>query len=206
MCPSSGSRSRACSGCSASIGDRERSLWLLTASTGMRRSEALGLRWSDVDLDEGSLSVRQVYVAYAKVRTMKEPKTATSRRTLPLSDRVVAELRVTRRRQAEERLAAGAAWSDSGLVFTDEIGRPLSPPRVSTAFKRAVKASGLLPISLHGCATPSPPSGLDQGVDVLYVAEMLGHSSPAITMGVYQHVRRDRLNAAMAQITEAIDG
>jgi len=48
--------------------------------------------------------------------------------------------------------------------------------------------------------------GLDQGVDVLYVAEMLGHSSPAITMGVYQHVRRDRLNAAMAQITEAIDG
>ena len=64
-------------------GARERSLWLLTASSGMRRSEALGLRWSDIDLDEGSLTVRQVFVAYAKVRTMKEPKTPTSRRTLP---------------------------------------------------------------------------------------------------------------------------
>ena len=119
---------------------------------------------------------------------------------------MVAELRTTRRHQAEERLAAGAAWSDSGLVFTNEIGRPLNPPTVSAAFKRAVKASGLPPLTLHGLRHTFATIGLDQGVDVLYVAEMLGHSSPAITQGVYQHVRRDRLNAAMAQITEAIEG
>ena len=186
--------------------DRARSLWVLTASTGMRRSEALGLRWSDVDLDGGSLTIRQVFVAYGTVRAMKEPKTATSRRTLPLSERVVIELRATRRQQTEERLAAGPAWSDSDLVFTDEIGRPLDPPTVSAAFKRAVKASGLPPLPLHGLRHTFATIGLDAGVDVLYVAEMLGHSSPAITMSVYQHVRRDRLNAAMAQIAEAIEG
>ena len=85
-------------------------------------------------------------------------------------------------------------------------GRPLNPPAVSAAFKRAVKASGLPPLTLHGLRHTFATIGLDQGMDVLYVAEMLGHSSPAITQGVYQHVRRDRLNAAMAQITEAIEG
>jgi integrase len=69
-----------------------------------------------------------------------------------------------------------------------------------------VKASGLPSLPLHGLRHTFATIGLDAGVDVLYVAEMLGHSSPAITMSVYQHVRRDRLNAAMAQITEAIGG
>ena len=68
-----------------------------------------------------------------------------------------------------------------------------------------MKAAGLPPLTLHGLRHTFATIGLEAGVDVLYVAEMLGHSSPAITQGVYQHVRRDRLNAAMQAITEAID-
>ena len=187
-------------------GERLQGLWIVTASTGMRRSEALGLRWADVDLDEGSVSVRRVLVAYGKLRVTKEPKTARSRRTLPLSPRAVAALRFTRLRQLEEKLAAGPAWSESDLVFTDEIGRALEPPTVSAAFKRAVTAAGLPPLTLHGLRHSFAAIGLEAGVDVLYVAEMLGHSSPTITQSVYQHVRRDRLNAATPQIAEAIDG
>ena len=82
----------------------------------------------------------------------------------------------------------------------------LATPTVSADFRRAVKASGLPPIPLHGLRHTFATIGLDAGVDVLFVAEMLGHSSPAITMSVYQHVRRDRLNDAMAQISKAIEG
>lgn len=102
-------------------------------------------------------------------------------------------------------MAAGSTWTDTGLVFTDEIGRALEPPAVSSAFRRSVKVAGLPPLTLHGLRHTFATIGLEAGVDVLYVAEMLGHSSPAITQSVYQHVRRDRLDAAMEAISEAME-
>jgi integrase len=83
-----------------------------------------------------------------------------------------------------------------------------SEPHLRHHASRATELSawtGLPPLTLHGLRHTFATIGLDAGVDALYVAEMLGHSSPAITMSVYQHVRRDRLNAAMATIAEAIE-
>jgi len=77
---------------------------------------------------------------------------------------------------------------------------------VSAAFRRRVNAAGLPPISLYGLRHTFATLGLEAGVDTVYVSEILGHSSPAITMGVYQHTREERLNAAVRQVGDAIFG
>lgn len=101
---------------------------------------------------------------------------------------------------------AGPAWEDSGLVFVDERGAALRPERVSWAFRRLVRAAGLPPIGLHGMRHSFATIGLDAGVDVLYLAETLGHSSPAITQNIYQHTRPERLRAAVDTIARAFEG
>jgi integrase len=184
--------------------DRLGALWILAASTGMRRGELLGLRWRDVDLDGAELRIRQTYVAYGRLRVFKEPKTERARRTIPLTPRVVSALKAHRKAQSAERLAAGPAYADHGLVFPDEIGRPLSPDAVSAAFVRLARDLGLPPLTLHGLRHSFATVGLERDVDVLYVSALLGHSSPAITQGVYQHVRRGRLSQAADTIGDAI--
>ena len=128
----------------------------------MRRGELLGLRWRDLDLDldldGGELSIRQTVVCYGKLLVIKEPKTERGRRTIPLDPRAVAALRVHHRSQAEERLAAGGAYADQGLTFSDEIGNPLRPDIVTAGFRRHVRAAGLPHLQLlTGSATRSPP-------------------------------------------------
>lgn len=184
--------------------DRHAALWTLAATTGLRRGELLGLRWIDLDLETGTLTVRQTLVQYAKLRTTKEPKTERSRRTIPLPVVTIAALRSHRAVQAAEQLAAGPAWTETGLVFTDEIGRATEPATISATFKRHVRDAGLPPISLHGLRHTWATLALDAGVDVLYVAEVLGHSSPAITQSIYQHARPERTAEALERVAASI--
>jgi integrase len=118
----------------------------------MRRSELLGLSWSNLDLDAGELHVTQALVVYgAMVSELKEPKSRASRRDLPVDPRAAAALRRLRKLEVAERLAAGEAYNRaSELVFVDEIGDQLSPDRVSATFRRLVKAAGLPALTLHG--------------------------------------------------------
>ena len=90
-------------------------------------------------------------------------------------------------------------------MFTNEIGRPLNPPTVSAAFKRAVKSSGLPPLTLHGLRHTFATISLDRGW-TCSTSPRCWATPPPRSPGRVQHVRRDRLNAAMAQITEAIEG
>jgi integrase len=186
--------------------DRLAPLWVLAASSGMRRGELLGVRWSDVDLDAATLQVRSSRVAFGALQVTKEPKTTRSRRTIPLPDRTVEALRTWKARQARERLAAGSAYTDLGLVFADELGGYLSPSGTSKAFGRQVKAAGLPRITLHQVRHSFATIALEQGIDVLYVSELLGHSSAAITQTVYQHSRPERVRAAVDTISKAIEG
>jgi integrase len=89
--------------------DRLAPLWILAATSGLRRAELLGVRWIDVDLEAAALHVRSTRVAYGSLVVTKEPKTSRSRRTIPLPDRTVEALRTWKVRQAKERLAAGSA-------------------------------------------------------------------------------------------------
>ncbi|MDP9185519.1 MAG: tyrosine-type recombinase/integrase, partial [Actinomycetota bacterium] len=148
------------------------------------------------------------WVAYGSaVRVMKDPKTATSARKLALEPRAHAALRRHATAQKAERLRAGEAWSNErDLVFTDEIGRPLSPEQVSAMFRRLVKDTDLPPIGLHGLRHSFATVGLDAGVDVLYIAEALGHASPSVTQDVYQHTRAEKRAEAINKVGDAIFG
>jgi site-specific recombinase XerD len=118
----------------------------------------------------------------------------------------IAALRRHRALQAEEKLAAGGAYTDAGTVFADEIGRPLTPSTVSSTFARHVREAELPRLTLHGLRHTFATLGLEAGIDTVYVSELLGHASPAITMQVYQRTRQERLAAAMDRVGDVIFG
>lgn len=173
---------------SAAAGDLLYPLWVLLATTGMRRGEALGLRWSDVDLDAGRLRVVQTLVQVRGKAMIGEPKTVRGRRPLALDRATVAVLRDHRRRMLEERLLVGAGFVDEGLVFHQPDGTCLKPDAVSAAFVRRVEGAGLPRLTLKGLRHTWATLALERGIHPRVVQERLGHSTIAITLGIYSHV------------------
>jgi integrase len=168
--------------------DRLYAAWLLFATTGMRRGEVAGLRWPDVDLEAGRVSPRRPRVVVNYEVHVSEPKTAKGRRSMALDPATVAALRQHRARQAEERLAVGPRWHDSGLVFTWPDGRPLHPERFTKWFQQIVRAAGLPRIRLHDVRHSYATAALAAGIPAKVVSERLGHATIAITMDTYSHV------------------
>lgn len=186
--------------------DRLYAAWLLLVTTGMRRGELLGLRWTDVNLDDGHLAVRQTLVAIGYRVEYSVPKTERSRRRIGLDPATVATLKAHKARQAAERLEWGPAWSDSGLVFTREDGQPLHPQSLSQFFEKRTKAAGLPVIRLHDVRHSYASAALAAGVAPKVVSERLGHSSISITSDVYQHVLPELDDQAAARVAAVILG
>jgi len=162
-------------------------LWLTLATTGMRRGEVLGLRWEDVDLEAGTISIRQTRVMTGYEALLSTPKTRRARRQVALDPATVAALRENRRRQKMERLGGGQLWKDSGFVFTREDGDPYHPERVSKLFTQASKKAGLLRIRLHDLRHTYATLALGAGVHPKVVSERLGHANIGITLDCYSH-------------------
>lgn len=168
--------------------DRLEGLYRVALALGLRLGEALGLSWTDVDLDTGSLRVRYALQRIDGKLTLKEPKTEKSRRTLTMPASLASALRAHRVRQIEERLIAGSRWQDSGLVFTNTVGGPLEPSNVLKAFKRRLAAAGLPEQRFHDLRHAAASLLLAQGVAPRVVMDILGHSQMATTMDLYSHV------------------
>ncbi len=130
-------------------GDRLEALFRVLLATGLRRGEALALRWSDVDLQARVLRVRWTLSRTSRWLELGEPKTERSRRTVPLPHSAVEALRAHRKAQTTERLAVGPVWQDTGLVFTSEVGTPLEPRNVLRRFTTLAARAGLPQASLH---------------------------------------------------------
>jgi integrase len=187
--------------------DRLAALWQLDATTGLRRGELLGLSWSALDLDSGSLAVVQrLIMVDGKPEIRLGTKTPKSARRIALDPATVAALRAHKRRQLEERLAWGEAWQDHGLVFTREDGTPLRPAFVSKAFARLATSAGLPSLTLHGLRHSYATAGLAAGVPVKVMSERLGHANTAITSDLYQHVLPAMDAAAAATVAGLILG
>lgn len=161
--------------------------FLLAATTGMRRGEILGLRWQDLDLEKGTLSIQQTVILINYEVLVAEPKTARGRRSIALDSQTVATLRSHRARQAEERLAAGMRARDRDLVFAREDGEPIHPERVRQTFARFVRKSDLPPIRFHDLRHTHATLALAAGVHPKVVSERLGHATVAFTMDIYSH-------------------
>lgn len=168
--------------------DRYYPLWALLATTGLRRGEALGLRWSDIDLKAGALSVAQTVITVDHEQMIGTPKTDAGARAVELDSKTVAILKDHRRSQAEERLLMGAGFTDRGFVFCLPDGRPYHPERVSTEFDRRVAKFGLPHLTIHGLRHTWATLALKGGVHPKVVQERLGHSTIGVTLNTYSHV------------------
>lgn len=200
----------------AARGDRLYALWEVALGIGLRRGEALGLHWQDVDLEAGALRVEQTLQRTGGRLVLAPPKTARSRRTVPLPPVCVAALRAHRVAQAREQLAVGPAWQDSGLVFTTGLGTAIEPRNVNRSFAALCRRAGLRPIRLHDLRHTCATLLLAHGVSARVVMETLGHSQIAITMNTYTHVlpvlqreaadRMDALLSGDVAVTVAVNG
>jgi integrase len=168
--------------------DRLFAAWMLFATTGMRRGEVAGLRWTDVDLRAGQVKVAKPRVAVRYQVHVSEPKTLKGKRWLALDPATATALREHRTRQAEERLMVGPGWVDSGLVFTWPDGRELHPERFTRWFQHHAHDAGLPKIRLHDVRHSYATAALAAGVPAKVVSERLGHANIAITMDTYSHV------------------
>jgi integrase len=159
---------------------------LLAATTGMRRSEVLGLRWSAVE--ESKVRVTTSLQRISGSLLFVGPKTDRGRRTISLPPMTIDALKRWRREQAERRLFLGEAWHDTGVVVDRGDGRPLDPAEFSHAFGRLCERVCLGGVRLHDLRHAFATSLLVAGVHPKVVSEALGHASTAFTMDVYSHV------------------
>jgi integrase len=186
--------------------ERLHALWRLLAMTGMRRGEALGLKWPDVDFAGARVSIQRSRVI-AGARVLEHPpKTRTGRRAVPLDALTLATLRTWKARQAAERLAWGPAWLDSGYVFTREDGEPLHPGFVTKRFREAVAATTLPRIRLHDLRHTCATLLLAAGVHAKVVQERLGHATISQTLDIYSHTTPSLHVGAAEKLATIVDG
>lgn len=178
--------------------DRLYPLWLLLATTGMRRGEVLGLRWCDVDLERGEAAVRQTVVSHHYVIAMSEPKTARGRRVIALDAHTVAALAIYKNERSPER--------DDELLFCYRTKTPLNPIDISKRFVRLSKCAGLRRIRLHDLRHTHATLALQAGIHPKIVSERLGHSTIAFTLDIYSHAIPHLQKEAATEIATLVLG
>ncbi|MFI5281741.1 MAG: tyrosine-type recombinase/integrase [Candidatus Dormibacterales bacterium] len=180
----------------AVTGRRLEALYVTTLALGLRRGEVLGLRWSDINLDAGTLRVSRALQWIRPIGQRRsepalvEPKSRTSRRALSLPSVALESLRAHRRRWADEKLRLGDRYlNEWDLVFVGPQGEPLNPKTIWSEFHEEILVGAGLPLIRfhdlrHSCASLL----LLAGVPARMVQEILGHSSIGLTLGTYSHV------------------
>jgi integrase len=176
-------------------GDRHEALYVLSLAAGLRMGEALGLKWSDVDLAGGTLRVNRQLQRMRRHDdegkpgrlVFSEPKNA-SRRTVDLPQRALTALKRHRKRQLEEKLGAGGSYEDSGLVFATAKGTPLDAQNVvNRHFKPLLRRAGLPDIRWHDLRHSCFTLLLSRGVHPKFVQHLAGHASIQLTLDRYSH-------------------
>jgi integrase len=168
-------------------GDRLKALAVVALRLGLRRGEALGLRWDDIDLDAGEL-------------TVTKGKTAAAARTVPLVAGTAAALKEHRRRQIAEQLETGPLWQDTGYVFTTQRGRPINPRNALGWWHQLTEGAGVGRRRFHAGRHTTAVLLLDQGVPLEVVSAVLGHANLSITSDVYARVTADAKRRALAKL------
>ncbi len=160
-------------------------LWL-ASTTGVRRSELLGLRWDDLDTAKATLSVNRGLVSVGYELHESRGKTASARRSIDLDATTLSVLAGWRCWQQAEYAAVGV--NNPGWMFADADGQPVHPHAISQAFERIARRSGSPVIRLHDVRHTHGTLLIKAGVPVKVVSERLGHATPSFTIDTYQHV------------------
>jgi len=177
----------------------------LSAWTGLRRGEVLGLRWKDVNLDKAFLSVRQAATFTGREVTFYLPKSRRGQRTVPLTPQTVAMLREARVEQDRRRLAIGPGWRDLDLVVDNGDGSPMHPERLTHYAGKLMRNLGIN-AKLHDLRHSAATVMLAAGVSPAIVAEVMGHASMSFTHNRYGHLQPDHLRSAADAMASAYGG
>ena len=169
--------------------------------TGARRGEVLALRWSDVRLDKGCVTIARSVTEQMEIKSPKNDRT----RTISAPETLCAILKGHRAQQAKERLALGAAYRDEDFVFAHADGSPVDPWNFGRAVIDCIKRAKITPITLHGLRDTHASLCAKAGVPLEVVSQRLGHASIGITAERYLHVYSDR-DADAARAFERLVG
>jgi integrase len=185
----------------AARGLRNEARWSVALALGLRQGEALALRWEDIDLDTGTLTVkRSMQCLVGKGLVFDEPKSLAGRRAIMLLNGLRDALRANRAAQLEERLAAGSEWQEHGLLFAQVNGRPIDPGSDWKSWKALLASAGVRDARLHDARHTAATLLLQQGVPARVAMQILGRSQISLTLGTYSHVLPELAQEAAERI------
>jgi len=197
-------------------GHRLGALFSVALACGLRLGEALGLKWDDVNLETGEVQIRRqlqrVKEGTARSRlVLQDLKTEKSRRTLLLPQVCIERLKTHRTQQRQERLKTGSAWTDSGLVFTTyaprgaarKVGVALQPRNVLRALHQVLESAELPRVRFHDLRHGAASLLIAEGVELVEVCQLLGHSELRVTADLYAHLQKQTA-AKAARLMDAV--
>lgn len=186
--------------------ERLHALLILTVTMGLRRGEGLGLRWSDLDLAEGTITINQQQKKVGEEISFADTKTAAGRRSFDLPQVTLDALRIWRDQQQFEKKNLHD-WPHPELVFTTEVGTPIHPRNLrDRALKRTLQRAGCPRVKWHELRHSAATFLLSQGAPIRVVQEILGHSTVRITLDLYGHVLREQKKEAADKIDAFLAG
>jgi len=189
----------------AARGSKYYPAYYLAVSTGMRIGEILGLKWSDVDFDQGVISIRRILQRTSEgLKLVDQTKTTKSRRLINISPSTVEVLKKHRIKQKEEMIKYN--YRNADLVFTTRSGKPVEPRTFREYFATIVKKAGLPRIRFHDLRHTHATLLLQQGVHPKIVSERLGHTSISMTLDIYSHVIPSMQKEAAEMFDQIIAG
>jgi len=190
-------------------GHRLHALWVLLVMLGLRRGEALALRWADVDFNADTVAILGSLQRVGNHLQQVPTKTRGSLRTIPLPAPCLEALRAHRARQNSDQLAAGSRWVAMDLVFTTRHGTPVEPRTVNRMFRTLTDAASLRPVRVHDLRHGCVSLLLSLGAPPRTVMQIAGHTVMEMTMERYGHVnladQREALNLLDQALRRPID-
>ncbi len=181
-------------------------LFALMLSTGLRRGEALGLRWADIDLSRGIVVVRRQLQRVSGELVTNDVKTSKSRRAVNVAPPVVKLLEAHKVAQAKDRLACRDAWQETEYVFTTQLGTPLDPRNIHRDFQTICIKAGVGKWHPHELRHSAASLMLSAGVPLQVVSDVLGHSSIRMTADVYGHILQPQREDAASALAGVLFG
>lgn len=176
----------------------------LATTTGMRRGEILGLRWKDIDLDDGMIYVSNNLQLVNKELKLTATKTEKSKRPVKMNKTTITYLRRQKIMQAKNRLMLGEEYKDMDFVCCWDHGVPFRPDYITQTFSRIIKKLEITKISFHDLRHTHATLLLKEGIHPKIVSERLGHSKVSITLDTYSHVIPDMQTEAAEKIEEML--
>lgn len=185
--------------------DRLGGLYRAVLLRGLRRGEVLGVREEDLDDDDMGATIAQTILEVSNEIFVDTPKSEAGHRWVGWDEGTRDAIRARRRARRRERLAAGEAWQEHGLIWCQEDGTPLPPHQVSWWFRRHAELLGLPVIRLHDGRHTAATLGLEAGLDIKIVSDQLGHSDTSTTRDLYTHVRKVVHKEAAGTIVQLLE-